>query len=66
VSEHLSDGVREFTDAEVSALARAAGVDVPAADMLEVRLRLSVLLDAMSRVDDENTDDADADPLGRA
>jgi hypothetical protein len=66
MSEDLSDSIHEFPEADVSALARAAGVEVPADDMLEVRLRLSVLLDAMNRVDDENTDDADPDPLGRA
>ena len=61
-----SDELVVLDAVDVRALAAAAGVDVPDEDLLEVRLRLSVLLDAMRRVDDAGLDEADPDPLGRA
>ena len=66
VSKERSDDIEVLAPDEVRAHARAAGVDVPEEDLLEVRLRLSVLLDAMARVSDARVDDGDPDPLGRS
>ena len=53
----------DLTTNDVLVLARVAGVTIPAGDLAEVTLRLSVTLSALERIPDEGLDALDPSPV---